>query len=126
MGHSYKKVHGFEIYVARQNLSTLKFAYMEARRLAVTYRSVATIYDAIKIISDPMGTFVDSLDSKLVSKTYEVYGYVTDFEGSVKDALIEEMVDPVIDGYRERAEMMEKRCQILQEMITDCELTIES
>lgn len=125
MGHSYKKVHAFEVYVARQNLSILKFAYMEARRLAVTYRSVATIYDAIKIISDPMGTFVDSLDSELVSKTYEVYGYVTDFEGSVKDALIDEMVEPVINSYRERAEMMERRCEILQEKIADCELTIE-
>lgn len=126
MGHSYKKVAAFEVYVARQNLSTLKFAYMEARYLATMYRSVATIYDAIDLISDPMGAFVDALDSEIVSKTYEVYEYVTDFEGSVKDAIIDEMMEPVISSYREKAEKMERRCQILQEMITDCELTIES
>lgn len=126
MGHSYKKVAAFEVYVARQNLSTLKFAYMEARYLATMYRSVATIYDAIDLISDPMGAFVDAMDNDLVSKTYEIYGYITDFEGSVKDALIDEMMEPIISGYREKAEMMEKRCQILQEMIADCELTIES
>lgn len=126
MGHSYKKVAAFEVYVARQNLSTLKFAYMEARYLATMYRSVATIYDAIDLISDPVGAFVDALDSDIVSKTYEVYGYVTDFEGSVKDAIIDEMVEPIISSYRERAEMLEKRCEILQEKIADCELTIES
>ena len=126
MGHSYKKVAAFEVYVARQNLSTLKFAYMEARYLATMYRSVATIYDVIDLISDPVGAFVDALDSEIVSKTYELCGYVTDFEGSMEDAVIDAMVEPVIDSYRERAEMLEKRCEILQEMITDCELTIES
>lgn len=126
MGHSYKKIAAFDVYVARQNLSILKFAHMEAMYLSTMYRSVATIYDAIDLISDPMGAFVDALDSDIVSKTYEIYGYVTDFEGSIKDALIDEMVEPVISGYREKAEMMERRCEILQEMITDCELTIES
>ena len=124
MGHSYNKAAAFEVYVTRQNLSTLKQAYMQAKYLATMYRSVATIYDAIDMLSDPVAVLVDGLDSEFASKAYEAYGYFTDPYGSVKDALVDEMMEPLISSYREKAEIMERRCEILQEKINDCELVI--
>ena len=126
MGHSYNKAAAFEVYVTRQNLSTLKQAYMQAKYLATMYRSVVNIYDVIDILSDPVAVLVDGLDSEFASKAYETYGYFTDPYGSVKDALVDEMMEPLISSYREKAEIMERRCEILQEKINDCELVIAS
>lgn len=122
-GHSDKKIDAFEVYVARQNWSILRCRYLELKFKASTYRTLATLYDVYDLLSDPLGAWVESWDNEFASEVYDVISSASPedyIEGKIKD----EVEGKIFGTFKERAEKMEAQCEILEQMIAECEQVI--